>query len=105
MMFKFTYYYCCYVRVQLKKGESVELSQHGIDFLTDVFERFDRNKDGFLDISELKQLFLTAPADPFHLQSQDLVEGDPNRGISLKGFIALWRYFSILSYLIMKAYL
>ena len=50
-------------------GDYTELSPKGISFLTDLFSKFDKNKDGELDHQELSNLFLTAP---FHLFSHSV---------------------------------
>ena len=68
------------------------MSSQGYEFLTEVFQRFDKDKDGALSPSELKS---------FTTQSQilELPKGfitDSNGYITLQGFMAFWSMITFL---------
>ncbi|PWN41181.1 hypothetical protein IE81DRAFT_303993 [Ceraceosorus guamensis] len=84
---------------------SVELSPHGYQFLTDVFEAHDKDRDGSLSKRELSALFSTVPATQTHLAgahpwSQDFPQGttvtDEAGRVTLQGWLAQWSMTTLL---------
>lgn len=98
---------------------SVELSPHGYQFLTDVFEVHDKDRDGALSQKELKSLFLTAPEGKHPFSNKDPtsneIEGegfpntttitDENGAITLQGWLAQWSMLTLLDHKTTLAYL
>lgn len=58
------YYCCCSIKVPV--GCTTELSYKGQQFLTQVFEKYDQDKDGMLNPTELKNVFSCCPRIPWH---------------------------------------
>lgn len=47
-------------------GCTSELSYKGQQFLTQLFEKYDKDKDGMLNPTELKNVFSCCPRIPWH---------------------------------------
>ena len=78
---------------------SVELSFDGYQFLTDIFQAFDKDKDGALNDKELQDLFSTSPGIPwdqfsFPDSTITLKDGSP----TLQGFMGQWRCLNLTKY-------
>lgn len=90
----------------LSKGGAVELSRDGYAFFTELFQSFDVDKDGALNIKELSALFSTSPGNPW------TDSGFPNStitnasdAVTLQGFLAQWSMTTLFDYTITLAYL
>ncbi|PWN51168.1 mitochondrial Rho GTPase 1 [Violaceomyces palustris] len=87
---------------------SVELSPHGYQFLTDVFEAHDKDRDGALSATELESLFLTAP-DGKHPWEGTGFPGstitDENGAVTLQGWLAQWSMTTLLDHRTTLSYL
>lgn len=71
---------------------SVELSPLGYQFLTIVFENFDKDQDGALNKEELEELFSTSPGNPWAGQKfPDTTVADDTGAVTLQGWLAQWR--------------
>ena len=85
---------------------SVELSPLGNQFLTDIFEAYDKvsnqgltlvfnswqDNDGALSQSELDDLFSTSPGNPWLAQGfPDTTITDDMGRVTLQGWLAQWR--------------
>jgi Ras family protein T1 len=96
---------------------SVELSPHGYQFLTDVFEAHDKDHDGALSPRELAALFSTVPETPrapagAHPWGPDFPHAttvtDEAGRVTLQGWLAQWSMTTLLepqTTLAMLAYL
>lgn len=87
---------------------SVELSPHGYQFLTDVFEAHDKDHDGALSHKELKNLFLTAPDAKHPWTGTDFPHTtitDEHDAVTLQGWLAQWSMTTLLDYQTTLAYL
>lgn len=85
---------------------SVELSPHGYQFLTDVFEAHDKDKDGALCASELESLFATAPGNPWaDTGFPDTTITDESGAVTLQGWLAQWSMTTLLDHRTTLAYL
>lgn len=93
---------------------SVELSPKGYQFLTDIFETFDKvrtiqcitpkvvnraqDQDGALKTGELEDLFSTSPGNPWAGQKfPDTTVADDTGAVTLQGWLAQWRCGTMLS--------
>lgn len=76
---------------------SVELSPLGNQFLTDIFEAYDKDNDGALSQSELDDLFSTSPGNPWLSQGfpHTTITDDLGR-VTLQGWLAQWSMMTLL---------
>lgn len=72
---------------------SVELSPLGYHFFTELFETFDKDQDGALNVSELDELFSTSPGNPWTAKYKfpDSTVADDSGAVTLQGWLAQWR--------------
>jgi Ras family protein T1 len=87
---------------------SVELSPHGYQFLTDVFEAHDKDHDGALSKKELENLFLTAPDAKHPWTGTDFPHTtitDEHDAVTLQGWLAQWSMTTLLDHPTTLAYL
>ncbi|KAK0565116.1 ERMES complex Ca(2+)-binding regulatory GTPase gem1 [Tilletia horrida] len=82
---------------------AVELSPHGYQFLTDVFEAHDKDRDGALSEAELDQLFVIAPGGEHPWSRRhgadfpsETTITDHNGNITLQGWLAQWSMTTLL---------
>ncbi|KAK0561442.1 ERMES complex Ca(2+)-binding regulatory GTPase gem1 [Tilletia horrida] len=82
---------------------AVELSPHGYQFLTDVFEAHDKDRDGALSRAELQKLFVIAPGGEHpwtrrhgHDFPSETTITDQNGNITLQGWLAQWSMTTLL---------
>ncbi|GAB6027223.1 Mitochondrial Rho GTPase 1 [Chamberlinius hualienensis] len=69
---------------------SVELTHQGYNFLTTLFEKSDKDKDGCLSPEELHDLFSTCPKVPWPPNVCNTVTTNEIGWINLQGFLAQW---------------
>lgn len=55
-----------YYRIKVPSGCTTELSHRGQQFLTQLFERHDKDKDSALNTAELRNVFSCCPQVPWH---------------------------------------
>ncbi|KAF9019193.1 mitochondrial Rho GTPase [Hymenopellis radicata] len=85
---------------------SVELSPLGYQFLTDIFETFDKDQDGALKESELEDVFSTSPGNPWASQKfPDTTLSDDSGAVTLQGWLAQWSMTTLLDHKTTLAYL
>ncbi|PCH40253.1 mitochondrial Rho 1 [Wolfiporia cocos MD-104 SS10] len=85
---------------------TVELSQKGYQFFTDIFETFDKDQDGALKTEELEELFSTSPGNPWASQKfPDTTVSDDTGAVTLQGWLAQWSMTTLLDHKITLAYL
>lgn len=87
---------------------SVELSPHGYQFLTDIFEAHDKDRDGALCAAELENLFLTAPDGRHPWEGTGFPAStitDENDAVTLQGWLAQWSMTTLLDHRTTLAYL
>lgn len=76
---------------------SVELSPLGNQFLTDIFEAYDKDNDGALSQPELDEVFSTSPGNPWRAQGfPDTTITDEQGRVSLQGWLAQWSMTTLL---------
>jgi Ras family protein T1 len=72
---------------------SVELSPHGYQFFAELFQTFDKDKDGALNRTELDSLFSTSPGNPWANTGFPHTTITTETGsVTLQGWLAQWRY-------------
>ncbi|CAD6884950.1 unnamed protein product [Tilletia laevis] len=88
---------------QIPPEHAVELSPHGYQFLTDVFEAHDKDRDGALSEPELDNLFVIAPGGehPWARRHgadfpEETTTTDQNGRITLQGWLAQWSMTTLL---------
>ncbi|KAJ3191215.1 ERMES complex Ca(2+)-binding regulatory GTPase gem1, partial [Irineochytrium annulatum] len=92
--------------IQVPVDCSVELSSDGYRFFTDLFQSFDRDKDGALRDAELEDLFSTAPCNPWISTGFPLTTiTDQSGAVTLQGFLAQWSMTTLLDFRTTLAYL
>ncbi|CAG8607356.1 13079_t:CDS:10, partial [Acaulospora colombiana] len=85
---------------------SVELSPNGYQFFTDIFQVFDKDKDGALKDSELEQLFSTTPANPWiNSEFPHTTITNEAGAVTLQGWLAQWSMTTSLDYKTTLSYL
>ncbi|WWC64240.1 mitochondrial Rho GTPase 1 [Kwoniella dejecticola CBS 10117] len=78
---------------------SVELSPLGNQFLTDIFEAYDKDQDGALSQSELDDLFSTSPGNPWLSTGfPDTTITDDMGRVTLQGWLAQWSMTTLLDH-------
>ncbi|WVO18243.1 mitochondrial Rho GTPase 1 [Cryptococcus depauperatus] len=86
-------------RFDLSYDCSVELSPLGNQFLTDIFEAYDKDQDGALSQHELDDLFSTSPGNPWLSQGfpDTTITNDMGR-VTLQGWLAQWSMTTLLDH-------
>ncbi|SNX84353.1 Mitochondrial Rho GTPase 1 [Melanopsichium pennsylvanicum] len=87
---------------------SVELSPYGYQFLTDIFEVHDKDRDGALSEDELDSLFVTAPGSRHPWQSSGFPAStitDEHGAVTLQGWLAQWSMTTLLDHRTTLAFL
>lgn len=78
--------------INIPKGSTVELSPKGYSFFTNLFEKFDKDKDGALCPAELTALFSISDTPPKWSQADytSIVHTNEKGWITLQGFLSIW---------------
>lgn len=70
---------------------TVELSPNGYQFLTELFQVHDKDKDGALNSEELEELFSPAPQIPWgQTDFPNSTVTNESGSVTLQGFLAQW---------------
>ncbi|KAI9489577.1 EF hand associated-domain-containing protein [Zychaea mexicana] len=78
---------------------SVELSPHGYQFFAELFQVFDKDKDGALNRSELDALFSTSPGNPWAATAFPHTTITTEAGsVTLQGWLAQWSMATLIEY-------
>jgi len=84
---------CVLSRLEVPSECSVELSPHGYQFFAELFQTFDKDKDGALNRVELDFLFSTSPGNPWANTGFPHTTITTETGaVTLQGWLAQWRY-------------
>lgn len=80
--------------IDFHEGNVTQLGPKGFRFLMEQFERFDADRDGLLNAQEQKELYETAPSDPFRFKGPLMCEtsAEAPEAITEAGLLALWWY-------------
>lgn len=82
-----------YPKLEVPEGCSTELTPSGYKFFTDMFNRFDQDRDGALSPFEIENLFSLSPSIPIWFSQEVIVNSvqTNDKGyITLPSFLALW---------------
>lgn len=71
-------------------GSTAELTHAGLDFLLQMFGKFDKDKDQALSPQELVSMFSTCPSMPWSPQVYHQAVMSDRGWIGLPGYVALW---------------
>ncbi|KAF1800565.1 P-loop containing nucleoside triphosphate hydrolase protein [Mucor lusitanicus] len=78
---------------------SVELSPHGYQFFAELFQTFDKDKDGALNRVELDFLFSTSPGNPWANTGFPHTTITTETGaVTLQGWLAQWSMTTLLDH-------
>jgi Ras family protein T1 len=80
----------------LGPGATAELTQPGIDFLTQLFAKHDLDRDQALSPQELVSLFSTCPLTPWGPEVYHQAPTNHKNWVGLPGFLALWNLTALL---------
>jgi len=83
------YDYIC-PRLEIGPDCTVELSVQGMEFVRDIFCKFDQDEDDALSPAEQEDLFSLCPVPPWDENNLKTVETNSKGWITLDGFISLW---------------
>jgi Ras family protein T1 len=72
-----------------------ELKPEPLQFLSDLFHRFDKDQDGALSLNDISRMFITTETatHPFGVLFPHNSDTTSSGAITLQGFLANWRYF------------
>ncbi|KAI7869486.1 EF hand associated-domain-containing protein [Spinellus fusiger] len=78
---------------------SVELSPHGYQFFAELFQSFDKDKDGALNYQELVNLFSTSPGNPWANTAfpQSTITTEAG-SVTLQGWLAQWSMTTLIDH-------
>ncbi|CAJ0574624.1 unnamed protein product, partial [Mesorhabditis spiculigera] len=86
-----------YPKITVPIGCSTELSPEGVQFVSALFEKFDENKDGCLDASELTNLFSACPSSAFSKEVFAAVETNQRSWLTYGGYMAYWHMTTLVN--------
>ncbi|KAI9468531.1 MAG: EF hand associated-domain-containing protein [Benjaminiella poitrasii] len=76
---------------------SVELSPYGYQFFAELFQAFDKDKDGALNRFELDSLFSTSPGNPWANTGYTTITTETD-AVTLQGWLAQWSMTTLLDH-------
>ncbi|XP_064631820.1 mitochondrial Rho GTPase 1-like isoform X2 [Lineus longissimus] len=83
-------------RLRVGRDCSTELSHQGYQFLSNLFEKYDEDRDGCLSPVELQNVFSTCPYTPWGPDVNNTVSTNAHGWISHQGFLAQWTLTTLL---------
>lgn len=81
--------------VKVPPGCTTELSHKGQQFLSHLFERHDKDRDGALSPRELEELFSTCPVVPWGPDVNAAVVTNERGWITYQGYICQWALMAL----------
>ncbi|KAL4710711.1 hypothetical protein ACJJTC_004356 [Scirpophaga incertulas] len=93
-----------YPSLKVPLGCTSELSYKGQQFLTQIFEKYDKDKDGMLNPIELKNVFSCCPRIPWHNLRYTVPTNDKGY-LTLQGWMCRWTLMTLLDLQNSSAYL
>lgn len=93
-----------YASIKVPVGCTTELSYKGQQFLTQLFEKYDKDKDGMLNPTELKNVFSCCPRIPWH-NLRYTVPTNEKGYLTLQGWMCRWTLMTLLDLQNTSAYL
>ncbi|XP_037946265.1 mitochondrial Rho GTPase-like [Teleopsis dalmanni] len=86
--------------LKIPPGSNTELSEKGEQFLTGLFGRYDRDKDGALSEEEHRKLFSICPTPPWSFLS-DIKKSCPTNEqglVTLRGWMSRWALLTFIDF-------
>ncbi|XP_077300765.1 mitochondrial Rho GTPase isoform X2 [Arctopsyche grandis] len=83
-----------YPVIKVPSGCTTELSHRGQQFLTQLFERHDKDKDGALNTAELRNVFSCCPQVPWHHLRQTVPTNEKGN-LNLQGWLCRWSLMAL----------
>ncbi|XP_045782898.1 mitochondrial Rho GTPase isoform X2 [Maniola jurtina] len=93
-----------YANIKVPVGCTSELSYKGQQFLTQLFEKYDKDRDGMLNPTELKNVFSCCPRIPWHNLRYTVPTSDKGY-VTLQGWMCRWTLMTLLDLQSTSAYL
>lgn len=93
-----------YANIKVPVGCTSELSYKGQQFLTQLFEKYDKDKDGMLNPTELKNVFSCCSRIPWHNLRYTVPTNDKGY-LTLQGWMCRWTLMTLLDLPSTSAYL
>ncbi|XKL68174.1 hypothetical protein PGB90_003665 [Kerria lacca] len=87
-----------YPKLSVPNGCSVELSHKGYQYLSNLFERYDKDGDDALSPKEVEGIFSTCPTPAFNSCIRDMVPTNSKGWITLEGWFCFWTYTTLFDY-------
>ncbi|XP_060528814.1 mitochondrial Rho GTPase isoform X2 [Cylas formicarius] len=84
-----------YPSLKVPSGCTTELSHRGQQFLTHLFERYDKDCDKSLSPSEYEELFSTCPTRAWPLDVSSMVQTNEKGWITYKGYMCQWALMTL----------
>ncbi|KAK9695169.1 Ras family [Popillia japonica] len=81
--------------LKITTGCTTELSHKGSQFLTHIFERYDRDRDRALSPSEFDELFSTCPTPAWGPDVGAMVPTNDKGWITYQGYMCHWAYMTL----------
>ena len=84
---------------EIPLGCSTELSILGIQFLTTLFNKYDKDQDELLSPIELQNLFSYCPYIPVYFTKESIqsyIKTEEKNYLSLEGFLSLWTLMTLI---------
>ncbi|CAH2264046.1 mitochondrial Rho GTPase isoform X1 [Pararge aegeria] len=93
-----------YANIKVPIGCTSELSYKGQQFLTQLFEKYDKDRDGMLNPTELKNVFSCCPRIPWH-NLRYTVPTNEKGYVTPQGWMCRWTLMTLLDLQSTSAYL
>lgn len=84
---------------EIPLGCSTELSIVGIQFLTTLFNKYDKDQDEALSPNELQNLFSTCPYIPSYFTKESIqsyIKTEEKNYLNIEGFLSLWTLMTLI---------
>lgn len=81
--------------MKVPSGCTTELSHKGHQFLTHIFERYDKDRDHALSPSEYEELFSTCPTPAWPPDVSAMVPSNDKGWITYQGYICQWALMTL----------
>lgn len=84
-----------YPSIKVPSGCTTELSYKGQQFLTHIFERFDKDRDKALSLVEYEELFSTCPTPAWPADVSAMVQTNEYGWITYQGYMCQWALMTL----------
>lgn len=85
-------------RIHVGPGSTTELTHQGYQFLANLFDKYDEDRDGSLRTEELENLFSTCPFLPWGPDVNNTVATNEEGWITAQGYLAQWTLTTLLDF-------